>query len=98
MIPYKSADVTLQKGDIVVMYTDGVTEALDETEEEYGEERLQKCLLCNASLSARDILNAILEDVKLFTGNRYSDDITIVVLKKKLTPGAGYSVSVSGFE
>jgi len=82
MIPYKSADVTLQKGDIVVMYTDGVTEALDETEEEYGEERLQKCLLCNASLSARDILNAILEDVKLFTGNRYSDDITIVVLKK----------------
>lgn len=82
LIPYKSATITLQKNDVIVMYTDGVTEALDEGEEEYGEERLAECILKNRSLDAEGIMDAVIDDVKKFTNNNYSDDITMLVLKK----------------
>lgn len=82
MMAYATGEVALSKGDIVVMYTDGVSEALNEIEEEYGEERLEACLIKNARLNAQGIMEAILEDVKAFTSNTYSDDITLLVLKK----------------
>jgi sigma-B regulation protein RsbU (phosphoserine phosphatase) len=82
LMTYSTGEVQLQPGDIVVMYTDGVSEAMSEAEEEYGEERLLSCLQKNTSLDAQGILYAILEDVKEFTNNQYSDDITVLVLKK----------------
>lgn len=82
MLAYATGEVELQKGDVVVLYTDGVSEALNEVEEEYGEERLEACLVKNANLNAHGIMNAVLDDVKAFTAGQYSDDITMVVLKK----------------
>ncbi len=82
LLPYKSASIKLQKNDIIVMYTDGVTEAMDEGEEEYGEERLAECILKNRSLDAEGIMDAVIDDVKIFTNNNYNDDITMLVLKK----------------
>lgn len=82
MLAYATGEISLNKGDVIALYTDGVSEALNEQEEEYGEERLERCLVKNASLSADGILNAILEDVRGFTSGRYSDDITLVILKK----------------
>lgn len=82
IIPYKSATIQLQKNDIIVMYTDGVTEAMDEAEQEYGEERLFECMKLNKSLDAEGVMDAIVDDVKEFTNNNYNDDITMLVLKQ----------------
>lgn len=82
LMPYSSNKIKLQKNDIIVMYTDGVTEAMDEVEEEYGEERLISCLLKNRGLDAVGVMDAVLDEVKIFTNNTYSDDITMLVLKR----------------
>jgi sigma-B regulation protein RsbU (phosphoserine phosphatase) len=82
LIPYKSATIQLQKNDIIVMYTDGVTEAMDELEQEYGEDRLLACIRLNKSLDAEGVMDAIVDDVKAFTNNNYNDDITMLVLKQ----------------
>jgi len=82
IIPYKSATIKLQKNDIIVMYTDGVTEAMDEAEQEYGEERLFECMKLNKSLDAEGVMDAIVDNLKEFTNNNYNDDITMLVLKQ----------------
>lgn len=82
IMPYQSNRIKLQKNDIIAMYTDGVTEAMNEVEDEYGEERLIECLLKNRELNALGVMEAVLDEVKTFTNNIYSDDITMLVLKK----------------
>jgi phosphoserine phosphatase RsbU/P len=81
--PYKSAHIKLQKNDVIVMYTDGVTEAMDPMDQEYGENRLFDCLIKHRTQDASGIMDAIVEDVKVFTNNNYSDDITMLVLKHR---------------
>ncbi|MDH3252840.1 MAG: SpoIIE family protein phosphatase, partial [Ignavibacteria bacterium] len=62
-IPYQQATVPLRAGDVLVMYTDGVTEAMNKESVEYGEERLittvQECRAC----SAHDMLDAVYQDI-----------------------------------
>jgi phosphoserine phosphatase RsbU/P len=82
LMPYSTGEVQLKTGDVIVMYTDGVSEAMNPAEEEYGEERLLACIKKNIGLDAQGILYAILEEVKEFTHNQYSDDITVLVVKK----------------
>jgi serine phosphatase RsbU (regulator of sigma subunit) len=80
--PYKKAIISLASGDIVVLFTDGVTEATNLQDELYGEERLRLVILANRSLSAGEITNKILLDVQEFTGEApQSDDITLLVVK-----------------
>ncbi|HKZ86322.1 MAG TPA: SpoIIE family protein phosphatase [Anaerolineae bacterium] len=70
-------------GDVLVMYTDGVTEALDAGMDEFGVERLTQVVLANRPRSAQDIVNAIVDAVHAFTGGREAfDDISIVALKR----------------
>jgi len=79
---YKKATISLTPGDIIVLFTDGVTEATNIREELYGEERLQLVILANAGLSAGEITKKILLDVQEFTGEApQSDDITLLVVK-----------------
>lgn len=79
---YKKATIPLKSGDIIVLFTDGVTEATNIREELYGEERLQRIILTNRSLSAGDITHKIILDVQEFTGEEpQSDDITLLVVK-----------------
>ncbi len=81
---YSSRTVTMEPGDCVVLYTDGVTEALNQKEEEFGEEKLLEVSKASAGHSAQEILNHILESVADFThGDLQSDDVTLVVLKVK---------------
>lgn len=81
MMPYESETIELQKGDVIVMYTDGVSEAMDSDEQEYGEERLVECINRHKTGTSRAVLNGVLEDVKLFCNNNYNDDLTALVLK-----------------
>jgi serine phosphatase RsbU (regulator of sigma subunit) len=76
-------EVTLDPGDFVVFYTDGLTEAMDEHGGEFGEERLQQAVIPLVNSSAADILNGILEAIRTHTsGAVQSDDLTIMIAKR----------------
>lgn len=82
MTPYQEQTITLSKQDVLVFYTDGVTEAKNEDgTEEYGEERLFKCIKKHRELSSQEIQNAIIKDVKSFSKDIQHDDVTIIVIK-----------------
>jgi len=79
---YSSHTVSIGPGDVVVMYTDGVTESINAKEELFGEERLNAIIRQNARLSAQEILDRILSGVQEFTVDMPQfDDITLLVIK-----------------
>lgn len=82
-MPYERGTVMLKPGDAVVMFTDGVTEAMGVEEEEYTVERLKDCLGKNHQRSAQEIIDCVQDDINTFTGKVavLSDDRTMVVLK-----------------
>jgi sigma-B regulation protein RsbU (phosphoserine phosphatase) len=81
-ITLESVKIPLKSGDLIVLYTDGVTEAVNALDEEYGVERLTACVEKNSSETAKEIIDAIVADVTGFAGERPQyDDITIMVLK-----------------
>ncbi len=77
-------NVRMQKGDIMVLYTDGITEAMNDNDEFFGEERIIEIVRKNHKRSAKDINLLILEAVQKFASDsKYTDDRTIVVIKRK---------------
>ncbi|MFQ5769048.1 MAG: SpoIIE family protein phosphatase [bacterium] len=81
-MPYATETVQLKAGDCLVMFTDGVSEAMNEKEEEFEEKRIEACVLENYCASAEGILQNIIKSVKAFSeGQPQADDITILVIK-----------------
>jgi len=79
-IPATTLD--LRPGDLLVLYTDGVTEAFNEGYEPFGEDRLMKFLWANRAKPARAVLNGLIAEIRAFTGTApQSDDITLVIVK-----------------
>ena len=80
---YTSGKISLRPGDAVVLFTDGVTEAMGAKMEEYTETRLQALLLANRDCSAPELVQRIQDDIEAFTGpvQALSDDRTLLVLK-----------------
>lgn len=79
---YGEMAVKLKKGDLVVFYTDGIPEAKNATEEFYGFDRLKALVAGLDALSAREMRDRILDEVKAFTGPApQHDDMTIVVVR-----------------
>jgi len=77
-----SASVSLGHGDLIVMYTDGVTEAFNGRDEYFGEERLVASVCRNRSRPVREIMEGLLEEIRQFCGTApQSDDITLVVIR-----------------
>jgi sigma-B regulation protein RsbU (phosphoserine phosphatase) len=80
--PYKEAEVELQSGDILVAFTDGISEAMNHADEEFDEERLMEAIRTCPARSAANISSYILEHVDAFTaGADQHDDMTIVVMR-----------------
>jgi sigma-B regulation protein RsbU (phosphoserine phosphatase) len=76
--------VTLAPGDILLLYTDGVTEAFSPQEEEFGSERLAEVISQASALSAPDIMGEVRRRLQQFTNGRpLADDTTLVVCKIK---------------
>jgi predicted ester cyclase len=72
----------LWPGDVLVAYSDGVTEARDSSGEEFGEERLLSCVQANCTRSPVDIMECLLSTVHQFSaGTAQSDDLTMLVLR-----------------
>lgn len=79
---YGEGEIRLGKGDVLVMYTDGVTEAVDKSETMFGDDRLREVVRASAGLPAAGMLAAIRDRVFSFCGDADQfDDITILVLK-----------------
>jgi serine phosphatase RsbU (regulator of sigma subunit)/predicted enzyme related to lactoylglutathione lyase len=76
-----TVDCQLAPGDIFALYTDGVTEAFNDSEEEFGEDRLIAALRQNASLPPSEILSAAINEIQRFSPHEQHDDITLIVAK-----------------
>ncbi len=84
VVDYKFETIQLEKGDLIVLFTDGITEAMDTEKNEYSEERLEKLITENKKETAGGLLKKIMEDVNDHTsGAEQSDDITCCVIKVK---------------
>jgi len=76
--------VNLSSGDILLLYTDGLTEAFNSDMEEFGVERLAEFLQNAAGLSASEMLQVVRQGIRAYAGGvRLSDDLTLVALKVK---------------
>ncbi len=70
-------------GDLLVVQSDGVSEAMNASQEQYSEERLQELLLTNKDLSSSAIIDVIVKEIRKHAGaHPQSDDITIMVIKR----------------
>ena len=79
---YEAAELTLEKGDVLVAFTDGLIEARSPQGEEFGEERVIEFLIQNASQPATEIEQRILSAVKEWTmDSEQEDDLTLVIFK-----------------
>ncbi|HEU0292538.1 MAG TPA: PP2C family protein-serine/threonine phosphatase [Anaerolineales bacterium] len=78
----RTESVTLSKGDSLLLYTDGVTEVLNTSNEQFGNDRLAELILQSTHLSAPSILQSILQKASAFGNNQsLADDLTMVALK-----------------
>jgi sigma-B regulation protein RsbU (phosphoserine phosphatase) len=81
---YEQGVVELERGDLLIAYTDGVTESLNILDEEFGEENLERVAISSAHMSADKVRDRLVESVKLWaTGTPQHDDLTFIVLKVK---------------
>jgi sigma-B regulation protein RsbU (phosphoserine phosphatase) len=79
---FKEETIALQPEDIIVLYTDGVTEAMNRRSEQYGRENLAALVKQSQELDARDLVAAIRQDLREFVGGqRLTDDTTIIVAR-----------------
>jgi sigma-B regulation protein RsbU (phosphoserine phosphatase) len=79
---YHEYHLTFKPGELLVLYTDGVTEALNPQNEEFGRDRLVESVKANRHLSARDLITAVRRAVTEWTDGRgASDDVTFFVIK-----------------
>jgi sigma-B regulation protein RsbU (phosphoserine phosphatase) len=80
----RDQEITLKSGDCVLFYTDGVKEAIDVNDEEFGMERMSETFRLAAPIGAEAVLVRMQEDLKQFTGEGpQMDDITLVAIEKR---------------
>jgi sigma-B regulation protein RsbU (phosphoserine phosphatase) len=79
---YQSGSVTLESGDWLVIFTDGLVEAVNDRDEEYGEQRLMSVLQAGTSTAPSKLLSKTMVDLDLFVGNTpQHDDVTCMLIK-----------------
>ncbi len=84
LYPYRSESLELKKDDVIILFTDGISEAMNKNGEEFTDARLEELALNAASKSAESIMEKIKSEVQSFSeGTTQSDDMTLVVIKVK---------------
>ena len=78
-----TAELQLSPGDLFAIYTDGITEALNQRDEEFGEERLLDVMRRARDLSPHRIVSEVFEEVRRFSGDQQRDDVTLIVARCK---------------
>ena len=83
-VTFECVTVPLEKGDRLLLYTDGLTETMNRNREEFGLERLKKTFLKGTDLKIEEQVQYIVDEAKTFANRaKISDDITLLILKKK---------------
>ncbi len=81
--PYESGSLTLEKGDLLIIFTDGVVEAVNDRDEEFGEERLLATVLPLRGEQAEVVVRRVMAQVETFVGMAHQhDDITCFVVRR----------------
>ena len=93
---YAETCAMLQPGDTIVLYTDGVVEATNAAGELFGYERLERVLQANEGLKPRALLTALLHELRAWGTNGQADDITIVIIRRRLAQIAAELRSIVG--
>ena len=93
---YAEGAATLAHGDVLVLYTDGITEVFNANEEEFGEERLERLVVQHASQPADRLANLIVETAAAFGQEQGAfDDETLVVIKRSRRSPVGSRATIS---
>ena len=81
MAKKQEKQVEIRPGDILTLYTDGITESMNESNDLFGEERLKDVVRARRGGSAAEIARAVRETVGAFAGGEPDDDLTLVIVK-----------------
>ncbi len=81
-----TADLQLFSGDLFAIYTDGITEAFNHCDEEFGEERLIDTLKRCRDQSPNDVVAAVFDEVRQFSPHEQRDDVTLIVARCRHAP------------
>jgi phosphoserine phosphatase RsbU/P len=80
--PYSQANITLELGDLLVAFTDGISEAMNRQEEEWGEESMMETIQAYKGLNASDTITHLVRAADAFAaGAKQHDDMTLVVVR-----------------
>jgi phosphoserine phosphatase RsbU/P len=83
--PYESGSVSINTNDLLYLFTDGISEAMDADHNEFGEDKIVEIIRNNNQISCKELCSLILSEVRKFTGDTPQyDDITMVAMKKTL--------------
>ena len=83
-VNFECVTVPLEKNDMLLLYTDGLTETMNRNREEFGLERLKRTFLKGVELKIEEQIQNIVDEAKTFANRaKVSDDITLLILKKK---------------
>jgi sigma-B regulation protein RsbU (phosphoserine phosphatase) len=77
---YAQSEIQLQSGDRLLLFTDGLTEARNANDEEFGEERLRELFAAGRELRPSELQTRILQTVREFCGNDFRDDAALMVV------------------
>ena len=80
-LPCRTEEVQLCPGDLFAIYSDGITEAENQRDEEFGEERLLDVMTRVRDLSPSQIVTTVFDEVQRFSGDRQRDDVTFIVAR-----------------
>ena len=80
---YEQGEISIEPGDRVVMFTDGVTEARDAGGEEFGDDRLIELLVKSREMDAAGLKEQLFDALVKFTSGKFDDDVTIVALSAR---------------
>jgi len=80
----KVGESLLRPGDLLTLYTDGVTESMNDASEEYGEARLIGSLRRYSDLAPNTLIKSVVADIRAFNSHEQHDDITLIVARRRL--------------
>jgi sigma-B regulation protein RsbU (phosphoserine phosphatase) len=84
IMPYNSNSINLESGDKIILFTDGVSEAMNPYAEEFSEDRLEQIAINTSSLSSSETMNSIRKEIEEFVqGAPQSDDLTMLIISVK---------------
>lgn len=82
--PFAEERIKMEEGDLLLIYSDGITEAINENDEEFGETRLEDIIISNQGNSSSELVDKIINSVNTYSGDLdQMDDMTLVIIKKE---------------